>query len=78
MFLMLYFCLGVNQNIVDEDHNKLIQVLHKHLIHEVHEIGWGIRKSKGNHSILLESIPGAEHYLRNIFLSNSQLVISRS
>jgi hypothetical protein len=47
MFLVLCFRLGVNQNIVDENHNKLIQVFHEHLIHEVHEIGWGIHESEG-------------------------------
>jgi hypothetical protein len=66
MFLMLYFRLRANQNIVDEDHNKLIQVLHKHLIHEVHEIGWCIHKSEGHHDILVESISGAERCLGNI------------
>jgi RNA binding exosome subunit len=66
MFLMLCFRLGVNQNIVDEDHNKLIHVLHKHLIHEVHEIGWGIHKSEGHHGILIESILVVEHCLGNI------------
>jgi hypothetical protein len=66
MFLMLVFHLGVNQNIVDEDHGKLIQVLLKHLIHEVHEIGWEIHKSEGHHGILIESILGAKCCLRNI------------
>jgi hypothetical protein len=53
---MLFFHLGVNQNVVDENHDKLIQVLHEHLIHEIHEIGRGIRKSEGHHGILVESI----------------------
>jgi hypothetical protein len=39
MLLMLLFHLGVNQDIVDENHDKLIHVLHEHLIHEIHEIG---------------------------------------
>jgi hypothetical protein len=46
MFLMFFFDFGVNQNVVDEDNNKLILVLHKHLIHEIHEIGWGICSPK--------------------------------
>jgi hypothetical protein len=66
MFLMLFFCLGVNQNIVNEDHNKVIQVLHQHRIHEIHEIGGGIRKSEGHHGILVESILGVKHCLENI------------
>jgi hypothetical protein len=78
MFLRLSFHLGVNQNVVDENHEKLIQVLHEHLIHEIHEVSRGIRNSEGHHSILVESIPGAKHCHGNIQLSNSQLVISRS
>jgi hypothetical protein len=76
MFLMLFFCLGVNQNVIDENHKKLIQVLHEHLIHEIHEIGRGIRKSEGHHGILIESIPGLERCLGNILFLNSKLVIS--
>jgi hypothetical protein len=78
MFLMLFFYLGENQNVVDENHDKLIQVLHEHLFHEIQEIGGDIRKSKGHHSILIGSIPGAKCCLGNIRLSNPQLVISRS
>jgi hypothetical protein len=32
---MLFFRLGVNQDIVVESHDKLIQVLHEHHIHEM-------------------------------------------
>jgi hypothetical protein len=55
---MVFFCLGVNQNVIDENHNKLIHVFHKHLIHEIHEIRWGICKPEGHHGIPIESIPG--------------------
>jgi hypothetical protein len=48
MFFMFFFYLRVNQNIVDKNHNKLIQVLYKHIIHERHEIGGGTRMSKGH------------------------------
>jgi hypothetical protein len=66
MFLMFFSYLRVNQNVVDEDNNKLIQVLHKHHIHEIYEIGWGIHKSEGHHNILIESIPGTKCYLGDI------------
>jgi hypothetical protein len=66
MFLMFSFHLGVNQNVINEDINKPIQVLHKHRIHEIHEIGWGIRRSEGHHGIPIESIPGTKCYLRDI------------
>jgi hypothetical protein len=46
MFLMLSFRLGINQNVVDENHDKLIQVFHEYLIHEIHEIGRAFVSSK--------------------------------
>jgi hypothetical protein len=32
VYYEFFFCLRVNQNVIDENHNKLIHVLHKHLI----------------------------------------------
>jgi hypothetical protein len=66
MLLMFFFGHGVNQNVVDKYHNKLIQVFHKHLIHEIHKIGWGIRKSEGHHDILIEFIPSMKNCFGNV------------
>jgi hypothetical protein len=66
MFIMLFFYLGVNQNVINENHDKLIHVLHEHLIHEIHEIGEGIHNCKGHHGTFLESILGAKRCLGNI------------
>jgi hypothetical protein len=37
-----HFTLRIDKNIVDEHHDKSVQILHKHLIHQIHEIGWCI------------------------------------
>jgi hypothetical protein len=66
LLLMLVSGLGINQNVINKYHNKLIQVFHKHLIHEIHEIGWGVRKSEGHHGILIESISGMKCCIGNI------------
>jgi hypothetical protein len=42
MFLMLFFRFGENKDIINEYHNKLVEVIHEDLIHEVHEVGGGI------------------------------------
>jgi hypothetical protein len=78
MFLMFLFCFRVYKDIVNEDHNELVQIFHKYVIHEIHEIGRGIHKSKGHYGLLIQSISGVEHCLGNIRLLNSQLVITRS
>jgi hypothetical protein len=33
MFLMFFFILGVNQDIVDEHHHELIQIVHEDFVH---------------------------------------------
>jgi hypothetical protein len=42
MLCVLFLGLRIDQDIVDEDHHKLVKELHEHLIHEIHEIGRGI------------------------------------
>ena len=37
--LMVLAILGIDEDVVDKDHDKLIQFFHKYLIHEVHEKG---------------------------------------
>jgi hypothetical protein len=37
---MTTIILGINQNVVDEYHDKLIKILHEHLVHQIHEVGW--------------------------------------
>ena len=42
MFCVLFWCLGVYQNIVDEYHDELVHKLHKYFVHEVNKICWGV------------------------------------
>jgi hypothetical protein len=46
MLLMLFLVLGVDQDIINEHHDKLIQILHKDLVHQVHEVGRCIGQTK--------------------------------
>jgi hypothetical protein len=46
MFRMIFRILGVDQNVIKEDHNKFVEFLHKDRVHEIHEICWGIGKTK--------------------------------
>jgi hypothetical protein len=39
MFLMITIILGINQNVVDEYHDKSIKILHEHLVNQIHEVG---------------------------------------
>ena len=46
MLLMFLFVLRLDQYIINEHHDELIQKLHKHLVHHVHEIGRCVSQTK--------------------------------
>jgi hypothetical protein len=46
MFHMFFLVFGVNQDIINEDNDKLIELRHENRIHEVHEMSWCICKTK--------------------------------
>src|SRR3954469_15903997 len=77
MCLMLLLILGIDQYIINEHHDKLVQELHKHLVHHIHEVCRSISQSKWHNSILIQPIPRSKGCLRNIPLSNLQLMITR-
>lgn len=76
MLDMLFFGLGVYQDILNEHHQKLVEVLHEDLVHDVHEIGRGIGKSEGHHIVAEQTIAGCEVCLEDVRLADLQLVVS--
>ena len=46
MLLMLFFCLGEDQNIINEDHHENIQIIHEDHVHQMHEESRGIGQPK--------------------------------
>jgi hypothetical protein len=46
MLIMLFFILGVDQHVVNEDHDKLAQLWNGYGVHEVHEMCRSIGESK--------------------------------
>ena len=67
--------LGVDQDVVDEYHNKLIEVGLEHPMHEIHECRWSIRKFEWHHCELKMPIPSPECRLKDICLHNPQLMV---
>ena len=76
MILMPLLRLGVDQDVVNKDHNKLIQIGLEYPMHEIHECCWRIRQPEGHHCELEIPIPFPKHCLRDISLPNSQLMVS--
>jgi hypothetical protein len=46
MLFMLFFILRIDQDVVNEDHNKLVQLCHEYRVHQVHEVSGGIGQPK--------------------------------
>jgi hypothetical protein len=43
---MLFLTLGIDQDVVNEDNDKLIQLRHEYKVHQVHKICRSIGESK--------------------------------
>jgi len=46
MLYMFFFILGIDKNVVNENHDKLIQLRHKYRVHEVHEVSRSVCQPK--------------------------------
>ena len=73
---MLFFGLGINKDVIKENYHELVEVFHENLVHEVHEIGWGIGQTKGHHGVFKQTVTGGEGGLGNVCLSDHQLMVS--
>jgi hypothetical protein len=78
MFGMFPLIFGIDQNIIDKDHYKIIKLCHEYGVHEIHEVGWGICENKGHHQKLLETIMSGESSFGNVTGSNFDLVMTRT
>jgi hypothetical protein len=67
MLRMLFFTLGIDQDVLNEDHNKLVQLQHEHRVHQVHEMCRSLGESKRHNQILIPPVPGRESSLRDTF-----------
>ena len=76
MILMLLFRLGVDQDVVNKDHNKLILIGLEHPTHEIHECRWRIPQPEEHHCKLKKPIPRPKRCLKDINLPNSQLMVT--
>jgi hypothetical protein len=45
MPLMLFFTLAIDQDVVNKEHNKLVQLQHEYGVHQVHEMCRSIGES---------------------------------
>jgi hypothetical protein len=46
MFGMLFLIFGIDKDIINKDHYEFVELLNKHGVHEVHEVGWAFVRPK--------------------------------
>jgi hypothetical protein len=78
VFGMFFLAFGIDEDIIDKDHDEFVEFHHKHGVHEVHEVGWGIRETKRYYQELVKTITSGESGFRNVTRSNFYLMITRT
>jgi hypothetical protein len=76
MLLMLFFILGVDQDVINKDHDKLVQLQHEYRVHQVHEMCRSIGEFQRHNQILIQPIPGGEGSLRDVFQTDLDLMVT--
>jgi hypothetical protein len=77
MLLMLFFILGVDQDVINEDHGKLAQLLHEYEVNQVHEICRSIGESKRHNQVLIQPAHDGEGSFRDVFWMDLDLMITQ-
>jgi hypothetical protein len=62
--------------VINEYHDKLIQLSHEYIIHQVHEMCGSIGKSKRHKQILIQVVPSGECHFGDVFLADLDLMIT--
>jgi hypothetical protein len=78
VFGMFFLAFGIDEDIIDKDYDEFVELRHKHGVHEVHEVSWGICETKGHYQELVETITSGESGFRNVARSNFDLMITRT
>jgi hypothetical protein len=78
MLFMLSLTLRKDQDVVNEDHDKLVHLFQENQVHQVHEVSGGVGQTKRHHQILIETVSGGENNLWDIFFTDHDLMIART
>jgi hypothetical protein len=66
VFDMFFFIFGIDQNVINENHYEFIELRYEYGVHEIHEVGWGIRETEGHDQELVETITSGEGSFGNV------------
>jgi hypothetical protein len=56
MFGVFFLAFGIDENVIDKDHDEFIELRHEHGVHEVHEVGGGISEFERHYQELVKTI----------------------
>ena len=73
---MILLRLGVDQDVVHENHNETIYIGLEHPMPKIHECRWSICQSEWHHCELKMLILRPERCLKDVCLPNCQLMIT--
>jgi hypothetical protein len=73
---MIFQIFGIDQNVINEYRYELVKFLHEDRVHEIHEVCWGIGKTKRHDQIFIEYISGGKGYFWNVTRPDLDLMIS--
>jgi hypothetical protein len=76
MLCMLLFTLGIDQDVINENHDKHVQLRNESGVHQVHEMCRSIGESKRHNQKLVQPVAGGESSLRDIFRTDLDLMIT--
>jgi hypothetical protein len=63
MLFVLFLTLRKDQDVVNEDHDKLVQLFHENRVHQVYEMSGVVGQTKRHHQILIKTISSRESSL---------------
>jgi hypothetical protein len=76
MLFVLFLILRIHNDIIDKHHYELVQVVHEHAIHQVHEERWCIRQTEGHNDVLIKLILGDECRLWYVRRPDLELMVT--
>jgi hypothetical protein len=78
MFGMFFLAFGIDENVINKDHDEFIELRHEHGVHEVHEVGGGISESERHYQELVKTITSRKSGFGNVAWSNLDFVVART
>ena len=75
---MFLLTLGIDENVVNEDYDKFVQIGFAHSVQEIHENRWCVSKTIWHDQKLVMAILSSKCSFGYVHLLDTELMVSRS